>query len=133
MQKLIFIGRLTKEVDVKTTQSGKEVANFSVAVRRPYSQDETDFFDVSAWGKMGENCAKYLNKGSQVCVNGYLATRTYEDNQGIKRKVYEVRAEEVEFLTPKQSNENGTQTKSNTQQRTSYEQLKAIEDDGLPF
>lgn len=126
MQKLIFIGRLTKEVDVKTTQSGKEVANFSVAVRRPYSQDETDFFDVSAWGKMGENCAKYLKKGSQVCVNGYMTTRTYEDNQGVKRKVYEVRAEEVEFLTPKQTIENA-------EQRKSYQQLQIVEDDGIPF
>lgn len=126
MQKFIFIGRLTKDVEAKTTQTGKEVSHFNVAVRRPYSQDETDFFDVSAWGKMGENCAKYLKKGSQVCVNGYMTTRTYEDSQGIKRKVYEVRAEEVEFLTPKQTSENAEQKKS-------YQQLQVIDDDGIPF
>ena len=103
MQKMMFSGNLTKEVEVREMPNGKAVANFSVAVKRPYSKDTIDFFDVVAYDKLGETCSKYLSKGSKVLVDGYMTTRTYEKD-GIKRKVYEVKCENVEFLG---SNSNG--------------------------
>ena len=105
MQKMIFSGNLTREVEVREMPNGKAVANFSVAVKRPYSKDTTDFFNVVAYDKLGETCSKYLSKGSKVLVDGYMTTRTYEKD-GIKRNTYEVKAEIVEFLS---SNSNGNQ------------------------
>lgn len=98
MQKMIFIGNLTRDVEKREMPNGKAVANFSVAVKRPFSKDITDFFDVVAYDKLGETCAKYLKKGSKVLVDGYMTTRTYEKD-GVKRKVYEVKCENIEFLS----------------------------------
>ena len=109
MQKIIFSGNITKDSETREISNGKIVTNFSVAVKRPYSKDTTDFFDVVAYDKLGETCSKYLSKGKRVLVEGYMTTRSYEDKQGNKRKVYEVRAETVEFLN---SNSNGKQEES---------------------
>ena len=98
MQKIIFTGNLSRDVETRETANGKTVANFSVAVKRPYSKDNTDFFDVVAFDKLGENCARYLSKGSKVLVDGYVSTRTYE-KEGVKRKVFEVICDNVEFLS----------------------------------
>ena len=106
MQKMMFSGNLTKEVEVRETPNGKVVAQFSVAVKRPFSKDTTDFFNVVAWDKLGETCSKYLLKGSKVLVDGYMTTRTYEDKNGNKRIAYEVKCENVEFLG---GNSNGNQ------------------------
>ena len=97
MNKSWYIGRLTRDVQIKETQGGKPMAKFSLAVKRPYSKEEVDFIDFVAWGNLAELCGKYLEKGKQVAVEGYLTTRTYE-KEGITIKVYEVRAEDVEFL-----------------------------------
>ena len=99
MNKTFLIGNVTRDVEVKQTPSGKTVAHFSLAVKRPFSREETDFFDVVAWERLGETCSKFLKKGSKVAVSGYFTTRTYEKD-GIKRKLYELHAEDVEFLTP---------------------------------
>ena len=101
MQKMMFTGNLVRDVEVTETQNGKIVAQFSVAVKRPFSKDTTDFFDVVAWNKLGETCSSFLSKGSKVLVEGYMTTRSYEDKQGNKRKVYEIKAETVEFLALK--------------------------------
>lgn len=100
MNKNWYIGRLTRAVQIKETQDGKAMAKFSLAVKRPYSKGEVDFIDFVAWGNLAELCGKYLEKGKQVAVEGYLTTRTYE-KEGITIKVYEVRAEDVEFLGSK--------------------------------
>lgn len=100
MNKNWYVGRLTRSVETKQTQDGKPMAKFSLAVRRPYSKEEVDFIDFVAWGNLATLCGKYLEKGKQVAVEGYLTTRTYE-KEGITIKVYEVRAEDVEFLGSK--------------------------------
>lgn len=104
MNKFLTIGNLTKDVELRQTQSGKSVATFTVAVQREIKVDgqpEADFFPVVVWGVLGENCAKYLSKGKKVGIVGRLQNRSYDDNKGNKRQITEIVASEVEFLSPK--------------------------------
>jgi single-strand DNA-binding protein len=101
LNKIILIGRLVKEPDLRYTASGLAVARFTMAVDRRYSKDrekEADFIDIVVWQKQAENCANYLGKGRLVAVEGRLQIRSYDDNQGIRRKASEVVAENVRFL-----------------------------------
>lgn len=104
MNKLIIIGNLCKSPELRTTSAGVNVCDFTVAVNRRKTGDkqpETDFFRVSAWRQMGENCAKFLEKGRKVCVVGAVSVRTYQTNSGETRASLEVVADDVEFLSPK--------------------------------
>ena len=99
MNKCVLIGRLTKDLDLRYTQSGTAVAQFTLAVDRQFSKEkETDFIPVVAWGKTAENCANYIGKGSLVAVGGRIQVRTYEAKDGGKRWVTEVVAGAVHFL-----------------------------------
>lgn len=126
MNKVILIGNLSKDVEMRQTNNGKAVANFSIAVSRTFS-DETDFFNVTVWGNQAENCAKYLKKGSKVGIVGYLYNNTYEAKDGTKRTITQINATEVEFLSPKQAEESVV---SATRERP---QLEEITDGTLPF
>ena len=104
MQKLIIIGNLTGDPELRTTQDGKSVCTFTIAVNRKRKiegKPDADFFRVSAWNQTGENCAKYLAKGKKASVVGTVSVRTYETQSGEHRASLEVLADEVEFLTPK--------------------------------
>jgi single-strand DNA-binding protein len=102
MNRVILIGRLTHEVELRYTTSGNAVATFTLAVDRPRSkQKETDFIPIVVWQKKAENCANYTNKGSLVAVDGRLQVRTYDAKDGTKRWVTEVIAENVRFLDKK--------------------------------
>lgn len=125
MNKVIITGNLSKDVEKRETNNGKAVANFSIAVSRPFS-DETNYFNVTVWGNQAENCAKYLKKGSKVGIVGTLQNRSYEANDGTKRTITEIVAEQVEFLSPKQEE----QVVSATRERP---QLEEIVDGNLPF
>ena len=105
MNKLTIIGNLTKDPELRTTQAGKNVCSFDVAVKRRSGngQDETDFFRVSAWNGLAETCARYLAKGRKVCVVGPVSVHTYESSNGKHGASMEVRADDVEFLSPKQA------------------------------
>ena len=128
MNKVMLIGNLTRDVEKRETETGKAVANFSIAVGRTFS-DETDFFNVTVWEKQAENCAKYLKKGSKVGIIGTLQNRSYEANNGVKRTITEVIAEQVEFLSPKQAEETQEQVASVTRERPQLEEI----DGNLPF
>ena len=93
-----MIGRLTRDPELKYTTNGTAVCRFSLAVQRKYNKDEADFFDIVTWRGLAENCANYLGKGRLVAVEGRLQTRTYEGQDGIKRKVTEIIADDVRFL-----------------------------------
>ena len=131
MNKLIITGNLTKDPELAETASGINYSKFTVAVSRNYSnadgERETDFFDVTVWRERAELCVKYLRKGSKVGIVGSVQFRTYEDDNGIKRKVTEINVNEVEFLTPKpQSDEKPT--------KAGRQKLEEIDDDdNLPF
>jgi len=101
LNRVILIGRLTREPDLRYTASGLAVAKFTLAVDRRVVKDrekEADFIDIVVWQKQAENCANYLGKGRLVAVDGRLQIRSYDDNQGIRRKAVEVIAENVRFL-----------------------------------
>lgn len=102
MNKLIIIGNLTRDPEYGTTPGGKAVCNFNVAVNKRTRSDhpEADYFRVTAWEQLGDNCARYLAKGKKVCVVGQVSTRVYTGNDGEARASLEVTAQEVEFLSP---------------------------------
>lgn len=104
MNKLFIIGNLTKDPELRTTPTGKSVCSFTVAVnrrRKVEGQPDADFFRVSTWDAMGENCGKYLSKGKKVAVTGSVSARAFSGDDGSARAQLEVFAQDVEFLTPK--------------------------------
>lgn len=104
MNKLIIIGNLTRDPELRTTQDGTSVCNFTVAVNRKARTDghpEADYFRVTAWRTLGENCAKYLSKGKKVCVIGAISARGYTGGDGSTHASLDLLADEVEFLTPR--------------------------------
>ena len=110
MQSISFIGRLSRDVDLKTTPNGVQVASFTVAVdRKQKSADgnkKTDFFNVSVWRGLADICSRYLSKGKKCYVRGELQMRTYTAKDGTTKVSLDVQADEVEFLSPKsESNE----------------------------
>ena len=109
-----LVGRLTKDPELRYTQTGKGVATFTLAVTRPFKNQngdyEADFINCQTWGKAAENLANYMRKGSKVGVVGRIQTRNYENNQGQKVYVTEVVAEQVTFIESK--NEQLKQQKS---------------------
>lgn len=128
MQRFICVGNLSKDPETGETPSGVSVCRFSIAINRDFTKEDgardVDFFNVIAWRNIGENCGKYLKKGSKVAIVGKLQNRSYEANDGTKRNVTEIIAEQVEFLTPKQSEE---------PKKPAMCELKQEEMDDLPF
>ncbi len=106
LNNVTLTGNLTRGVDLRYTPTGKPVANFGIAVNRPFKNSagerEADFIDCVVWDKLAELCGQYLDKGSKVGVSGRLQTRNYETSDGQRRKVCEVVCEEIEFLSRKQ-------------------------------
>lgn len=98
----MIIGRLVRDPELRYTPNGNAVVNFCLAVNRNYTNQqgerEADFIDVVVWRKAAEACAEHLGKGRLVAVDGRLQTRTYETDDGKRRKVCEVIAENVRFL-----------------------------------
>ena len=124
MNKLMIIGNLTRDPELRSTTGGISVCSFTVAVNRRKTekdkQPEADYFRVTAWRERGETCAKYLRKGKKVCVIGPVSVRTYESNGETKASL-EITAEEVEFLSPREE--------VKTDPQTGYQEV----DDELPF
>lgn len=106
MNKAIITGRLTTEPTLKATPSGVSVCSFTVAVQRRFKDQNgergADFIPVVTWRGLADNCGKYLSKGKKVAVSGTIQTRTYEAQDGSKRYITEIVADEVEFLSQAQ-------------------------------
>ncbi len=142
MNKVIMIGNLTKDPDVRTTGSGISVCTLRIAVTRKRANQNgekvSDFFDVIAWRQLAELCGKYLVKGRKICVTGELQTRSYDAKDGSKRYVTEIVADDIEFLTPRgQSEGDGSSPAPYASQSQAAagapEGFTDIEDDELPF
>lgn len=101
LNRVILIGRLTRDPELRVTQSGISVASFSLAVDRPFSsqgQRETDFIDCVAWRRLAETVAEHMRKGRLVAVEGRLQIRSYETQDGQRRRAAEVVCDDVRFL-----------------------------------
>ena len=135
MNKLTIIGNLTRDPELRSTQSGISVCSFTVAVNRRKTQQnqnpEADFFRVTAWRERGELCAKWLVKGKKVCVIGPVSVSTYTGQDSKTYANLEVTAEEVEFLTPAGQIE--TQEQPAPQHVDAQSGFTAVETDELPF
>lgn len=150
MNKLTIIGNLTRDPELRTVngQNGPiSVCDFTVAVNRRNGngQNDADFFRVTAWRGLGDNCKKYLAKGRKVCVVGPVSCRTYTGNDGVTRSSLEVTAEDVEFLSsrqdgqqaqspaPQQHYQNAAPQPQYQQQSMNSSNYMVVEDEDLPF
>lgn len=133
MNKIFLVGRLTREPELRTTQSGISVAAMTVAVtRRRDAENRSDFINVIAWRGLADSCAKYLVKGQQVAVTGELRTRSYDAGDGSgKRYVTEVQADDVEFLAKPRSSD--PSMAHDIPEFSSDMDGELIEDENLPF
>ncbi|MGI5874734.1 MAG: single-stranded DNA-binding protein [Bacillota bacterium] len=111
LNRIVVIGRLTRDPELRSTSNGVAVATFTVAVDRNFSNNrgerETDFIPVVVWRGLAETCGRYLSKGRLVGVEGRLQIRNYEANDGSRRTIAEIVADNVQFLSPKDSTGSG--------------------------
>jgi len=138
MNKVILIGNLTRDPELSQTNSGISVCRISIAVSRRYpnadGSRETDFFNVTAWRAIAENCSKYLKKGSKVAVVGSIQNRSYEGPDGTKKFTTDIMADEIEFISTKNDGENGGAVATpNNYGSNNVADLQPIDDDSLPF
>jgi single-strand DNA-binding protein len=111
MNKIMLIGNLGKDPDMKYTDNGVAVTRFSLAVNRVTKsqsgerQEETEWFNIVAWRQLAELCNNYLHKGTKVYIEGRLTQRKYQDREGVQRTSIEVIANDMEILTPKSQNQ----------------------------
>lgn len=136
MNSLTIIGNVTRTPETAATQTGKRVCNFTVAVNRRGEQKDVDYFRVTAWEQLGDNCARYLDKGRKVAVRGMVSARAYIAGDGTPRANLEITAQEVEFLSSRQDAApvDEPQERQAIQQETAPNQgFTAVEDNDLPF
>lgn len=139
MNKLTIIGNLTADPVTNTTQTGKKVCNFNVAVNRrgqqQEGQPEADFFRVSAWNKLGESCQQYLKKGRKVAVVGSVSMHLYTAQDGSTRGNLDVTAQDVEFLSSSGQGGATVEESSTVQEQAVQPNMTpvAVDDDQLPF
>lgn len=121
MNRVILIGRLTRDPELRTTTGGLANSSFSIAVDRNFTNQqgerEADFINCVAWRKQAENLTKYCKKGSQIAVEGRIQTRTYDAPDGGRRYITEVVADNITFLTPKSS---GTTSSYNSSSNNTF-------------
>ena len=145
MNRVVLVGRLTKDPELRYTPSGAAVATFTLAVNRTFTNQqgerEADFINCVIWRKPAENVANFLKKGSLAGVDGRLQTRSYDGQDGKRVYVTEVQAESVQFLEPRSNdNQSNNQSSQQTRNQRRYEedpfapgQKIDISDDDLPF
>lgn len=132
LNKVILIGRLTANPELKTTQSGLAVTSFTIAVDRPATKDgkkETDFINIVAWRKTAEFVCKYFNKGSAIIVCGSIQTRSWKDADGKNKYATEVVASEASFAESKKSAEGNV----SSAEESASEGFVEVGEEDLPF
>lgn len=134
MNKVMLIGNLTRDPELSTTPSGVSVCKFSIAVGRKFANADgtrdVDFFNIVSWRGLAENVGKFLKKGKKCCVVGQIQNRNYEAQDGSKRHITEIIADEVEFLSP-QNNDTGTPPPP--PDKNDPHAMIPVSDDNLPF
>lgn len=132
--KVILMGNLTRDIEMRTTPSGQSVANFSLAVSRSWkgqdgqTQEQTSFINCVAWGKPGEIIAQYVKKGDPLLVSGRLDQRSYDDKDGNKRQAIEVNVEDFNFIGGRSGGSEGGGNYSAPSQSSSKPKDVVIED-----
>ncbi|TFJ92277.1 single-stranded DNA-binding protein [Lentibacillus salicampi] len=126
LNRVVLVGRLTRDPDLRYTPNGAAVANFTLAVNRPFSNQQgnrdADFINCVVWRRQAENLAQYMSKGSMVGVDGRVQTRTFETKEGRTAFVTEIVADSVQFLESKGSSQNRSQPSTGYQPNPSQNQ-----------
>ena len=134
LNRIVIIGRLTRDPEMRQTPSGTAVCAFTLAVDRSFKsasgERETDFIPVVVWRQLGETCGRYLAKGKLAAVDGRLQIRTYQAQDGSKRTAAEVVAENVRFLSPKDGNSGSY---SNSGYTPDVPEVEMMPPDDIPF
>ncbi|WP_373481628.1 single-stranded DNA-binding protein [Acetobacterium sp.] len=147
MNKVILLGRLTRDPEMKNTTTGKAVTRFSLAVDRRFKnkdgQKEADFFNIVVWGKQAEFAAQYLTKGSQISLSGRLESRSYDAQDGQRRYITEVVADEINFVSSGQKNSTAGYQQASAPQSNNNNNMSVMgldedfhlmaDDDDIPF
>ena len=137
LNKIILMGRLTRDPELRHTQSNTPVASFTLAVdrdRKENGERKTDFFDCIAWGKRGEFVSQWFTKGQMAIVCGRLESRNWEDRNGNKRVSIEINADEIQFGESKKSREEGAQDAPRRSASVSADDFSELDDDSdVPF
>ena len=140
LNKVVLIGRLTRDPETRVLSSGSSVSTFTLAVDITFKSRDgergTDFIPIVAWGKTAELCGQYLSKGRQTAVAGRIQTRSYDANDGSKRYVTEVVAEEVTFLGSKNdgmSRNNNNFSSPDNEFGVPMDGFSEMDDDDMPF
>lgn len=144
LNRVVLVGRLTRDPDLRYTPNGVAVANFTLAIDRPFTNQkgvrEADFINCVVWRRPAENLANYMRKGYQIGVDGRLQSRTYEDQDGKTVYVTEVVADNIQFLESRSSQVRGAQETSGfspnfnqNQSEMPQQQENPFENDGEPI
>lgn len=132
MNKVHLIGNLTKDVDLRYTKHNTPVASYTIAVNTGYGElQETNYFNITTWGKSGEFVKKYFKKGQSIALTGRLKNKNYEDSKGIKHYGMEVVTEDIEFVGYKK--ETDAEEKEEADPFEIFGAEVVIDDDELPF
>lgn len=141
---VVLMGRLVRDPELRTTQTGISVLSFTIAVDRPYAKQgeerQTDFIDIVAWRQTAEFINRFFHKGSLIAVQGALQTRNYENKNGIKRKAFEVVVDKVSFCGPKSESAAANRIEEMTANEpepafsnAEPDDFETLADDDLPF
>jgi len=133
LNSIVLIGRLVRDPELRYTPSGVAVGGFTLAVDRPFTNQqgerEADFIDIVVWRRLAETCANHLSKGRLVAVRGRLQVRTYETQDGQRRRVAEVVADEVKFL----DRPGGAEREPGGDELADFGDVTGLPDDDIPF
>jgi single-strand DNA-binding protein len=135
MNKIFLVGNLVRDPELRTTQGGINVCTFTIAVnkRQKGEANAADYFRVTAWRQLGENCQKFLAKGRRVCVVGEVSVSTYTTQNGETRANMEVTAQDVEFLTPRSEQTETPPQSANTAHQEASNGYTEVGDDDFPW
>lgn len=130
MNNINLTGNICNDLELKSTNTGKSVLTFNLAVKRPFTKDTTDFIPLVVWEKNADYLSRYGKKGSRIAVSGKLTTRKYQDSNGNNRTAFEVVCDSVEIMDSKGATQEDS-ARSSAPIEPHYEDLKT--DDDLPF
>lgn len=139
VNKVILIGNLGRDPEVRRTAGGTSVANFTMATTETYTnksgerEQQTEWHRIVAWGRLGEFCGEYLHKGKQVYVEGRLQTRDWEDREGVKRRTTEINARTIQMLGRRSDDPDAGGGSSPRSQPSTPPQSELPSDDDIPF
>lgn len=134
LNKVILIGNLTRDPELRYTPNGTPVASFGLAVNRRFKErEDVTYVNIVVWSKLAELCGDFISKGSPVAIDGRLQSRSWETEDGAKRSVLEVVAENIQFLGRKPAEKESVHENQNNGREEPTEEVESVLDEDIPF